>query len=82
MPADVFAGTSLEPMEQSRALWLTKEGVGETSGQAAGPSLFEAQAFKKPVRWKKTSFLRSVRILPFKEGPQFHRKSFRFEIWS
>jgi len=80
MPAGFFAGTSLEPMAQSRELRLTKEGVGETSGQAAGPSLAKLRLPEAgPV--EETSFLRSVRIL-LKEGPQFHRNTFRFEIWS
>ena len=51
-----------------RRPWSTKEGVGETSGQAAGSSLRGVRSDKSgPV--EETSFLRSVRI----RDPQFHR---------
>jgi hypothetical protein len=40
-----------------------KEGVGETSGQTAGSHFRKSSLQRKPVRQKKQSFLRSVRIL-------------------
>jgi hypothetical protein len=53
---------------QSRRLWSTKEGVGETSGQTAGSSFRGARSSKTGPA-EETVFLRSVRIF----DPQFHR---------
>jgi len=47
---------------------LTKEGVGETSGQAAEPQLSESVTLPQAGSVEETSFLRSVRILPAKGG--------------
>jgi hypothetical protein len=52
----------------NRWLWLTKEGVGETSGQTAGSYFWRVRSLKAGPA-EETSFLRSVRI----SGPQFHR---------
>jgi hypothetical protein len=62
---------------QSKRLWSTKEGVGETSGQTAGSS-FQEFALRKPVRQKKQVFF--VRCGPLVRnfiGPKACR-----EIWS
>jgi hypothetical protein len=39
-----------------RWLWSTKEGVGETSGQTAGPYFLKSSLFQKPVPQKKQVF--------------------------
>jgi hypothetical protein len=50
---------------------LTKEGVGETSGQTAGSHFGKEFALSKTDPAEETGFLRSVRISS--RAPQFHR---------
>jgi hypothetical protein len=54
----------------NRRLWSTKEGVGETSGQTAGPVFSIELALAKTGSAEERSFLHRCGY----KGPQFHRR--------